>query len=150
MRPSQPRLDHLGISVTDLARTETFYRDVLGADVVMPRHELDWGARTIVRLGSHFIDLNQISRNDGSPFDARRTGLDHLAFAADSRHELEAWAEWMDANGVHRSPIRDVSADPAQASDAPVAGSMFVFSDPDGIELEFLFFHGIQGPPPAV
>ena len=139
-RPRPPRLDHLGLAVTDLSRTETFYRDVLGADTVMPRHELDWGARTIVRLGSHFIDLNQLNRNDGSTFDEGRTGLDHLAFSADSRQELKDWARWLDASGVPRSPIRDVRADPQQSSDAPIVGAMFTFKDPDGIELEFLFF----------
>jgi glyoxylase I family protein len=139
-RPRQPELDHLGLSVTDLVRSEKFYCDVLGADVVFPRHELDWGVRTIVRLGRHFIDLNQLGRSDGSKFDAGRTGLDHLAFTADSREELENWARWLDANGVPRSSIRDVRADAAQGSDAPIAGGMFEFSDPDGIQLEFLFF----------
>ena len=40
-RPRQPELDHLGLSVADLARSEEFYCDVLGANVIFPRHELD-------------------------------------------------------------------------------------------------------------
>ena len=142
-RPRQPGLDHLGLSVTDLARSEVFYCDVLGANVIFPRHELDWGVRSIVRIGRHFIDLNQLGRSDGSNFDAGRTGLDHLAFGADSREELEKWAQWLDANGVPRSSIRDVRADAAQNPDAPIAGAMFEFSDPDGIRLEFLFFDAV-------
>jgi glyoxylase I family protein len=139
-RPAQPRLDHLGLSVTDLARSEQFYCQVLGADLVFPRHELEWGERTIVRLGDHFVDLNRLRASSGSPFDASRTGLDHLAFAADSREQLEQWARWLEANDVPHTPIREVRADPSQDPDAPVAGSMFEFDDPDGIRLEFLFF----------
>ncbi len=139
-RPGQPEIDHLGLSVTDLAASEAFYCDVLGAVVIFPRHELDWGARTIVALGRHFIDLNQLARNDRSAFDPTHTGLDHLAFTADSREELENWAQWLDANDVSRSPIRDVRADPGQDPGAEIAGAMFDFADPDGIHLEFLFF----------
>jgi glyoxylase I family protein len=139
-RPPQPEIDHLGVSVTDLARSEVFYRDVLGADLIFPRHETEWGARTIILFGRQFIDLNQLTRNEGSAFDAARTGLDHLAFGAGSRQELETWAQWLDANNVSRSTIREVRADPGQDSGAPVAGAMFEFADPDGIQLEFLFF----------
>lgn len=139
-RPRQPSLDHLGISVTDLLRSEAFYCGVLGAQVIFPCHDADWGRRTIVTLGSHAIDLNELGGNDGSSFDPSRTGLDHLAFTADSLEALESWARWLDANGVPRSPIRDVRADPRQDPRAPVAGAMFDFADPDGIHLEFLFF----------
>lgn len=140
VRPGQPTIDHLGVSVTDLRRSEAFYCDVLGAEVIFPRHELEWGARTIVRLGRHFLDLNQLRGNDGSSFDPRRAGLDHLAFTAASREELDTWARWLDAFNVPRSAIRDVRADPAQDPDAPVAGAMFEFADPDAIPLEFLYF----------
>jgi glyoxylase I family protein len=139
-RPPQPNLDHLGLSVTDVDRSTSFYCGMLGAEIVFDLHELDWGSRTIVRLGTHFIDLNELRDRDGSTFNAARTGLDHLAFTARSREELEAWANWFDTNGVERTPIRDVRADPGQDPVAPVVGAMFQFSDPDGIELEFLFF----------
>lgn len=144
-RPRQPVFDHVGISVTDLARSEAFYCNVLGADVIFPRHDAGWGERTIITLGHHAIDLNQFAENDGARFDPIHTGLDHLAFAADSLDELASWASWLDANGVARSPIRDVRADPRQAPDAPIAGAMFDFLDPDGIQLEFLFFSGTPG-----
>jgi glyoxylase I family protein len=132
-------VSHLGISVTDLARSEAFYCDVLGADVIYRRHESEWGQRTVVRVGPHAIDLNQFAGNHGGSFDPTHTGLDHLAFTADSREELENWANWLDANGVVRSPIRDVRTDPLQDPSAPIVGAMFDFVDPDGIQLEFLF-----------
>jgi len=139
-RPRQLGVSHLGISVTDLARSEAFYCDVLGAGVIFRRHESEWGQRTVVTLGPHAVDLNQFARNDGGSFDPAHTGLDHLAFTANSREQLESWAEWLDANGVSRSPIRDVRIDPRQDPSAPSIGAMFDFFDPDGIQLEFLFF----------
>jgi catechol 2,3-dioxygenase-like lactoylglutathione lyase family enzyme len=93
-----------------------------------------------VTLGPHAIDFNQFARNDGGGFDLAQTGLDHLAFTADSRKQLEDWAEWLDAMGFSRSPIRDVRNDPRQDPSAPTVGAMFDFADPDGIQLEFLFF----------
>jgi catechol 2,3-dioxygenase-like lactoylglutathione lyase family enzyme len=139
-RPRQLGVDHLGLSVTDLARSEAFYCNILGAQVIFRRHGSDWGQRTVVTLGSHAIDLNQFARNPGGSFDPSHTGLDHLAFTADSRQELEHWAAWLDHNGIARSPIRDVRIDPHQDPDAPIVGAMFDFADPDGIQLEYLFF----------
>jgi len=140
-RPRQLGVDHLGISVTDLARSEAFYCDVLGADVIFRRHESESfsGQRTVVRLGPSALDLNQFARNEGTRFDPAHTGLDHLAFTAASREEVENWAHWLDANGVPRSPIRDVRIDPRQDPRAEIVGAIFDFVDPDGIQLEFLF-----------
>jgi glyoxylase I family protein len=146
-RPRQIGVSHLGISVTDLARSEAFYCDVLGARVLYRQHESEWGRRTVVTLGPHAIDLNQFARNDGGPFDPAKTGLDHLAFTASSREQLEDWADWLDAQGVSRSPIRDVRNDPLQDPDAQAVGVMFDFADPDGIQLEFLFFDIAKRPP---
>jgi glyoxylase I family protein len=77
------------------------------------------------------MDINQFSGNDGTRFDVTRTGLDHLAFPAASREALEEWALWLDANDVARSAIRDIPG--------PIIGAMFDFTDPDGIQLEFIF-----------
>jgi glyoxylase I family protein len=145
-RPWQLGLDHLGISVTDVARSEAFYRDVLGAEVIFPRHTMEWGERSIVAVGSQAIDLNQLRGNHGVAFDPAHTGLDHLAFTADSVDHLSAWARWLDEHDVVRSPIREVRADPGQALAAPVVGAMFDFVDPDGIQLEFLFFGANANP----
>jgi glyoxylase I family protein len=130
-RPRQLGISHLGLSVTDLDRSVTFYCEVLGAEVIYPRHapESFSGHRTVVTLGSHLIDLNQFSINEGTKFDPSRTGLDHLALDVASQEDLEAWAQWLDANNVARSTIRDAGG----------AGAIFDFVDPDGIQIEFFF-----------
>jgi glyoxylase I family protein len=138
-RPRQLGVDHLGISVTDLARSEAFYCDVLGAKVMFRRHESDWGRRTVVMLGKYAVDLNEFAANDGTEFDPTRTGMDHLALTAHSREDLEQWAAWLDAQGVGRSEVREVRVDPLQDPSAPSVGAMFDFADPDGIQLEYIF-----------
>jgi glyoxylase I family protein len=138
-RPPQWGVDHLGISVTDLARSEAFYCGVLGANVIFGRHKAAWGQRTVVALGLHAVDLNQFSGNNGTRFDPTQTGLDHLGLKTGSLEELEEWAKWLDKKGIARSPIREVRLDPQQDSRAPAVGAIFDFVDPDGIQLEFLF-----------
>jgi glyoxylase I family protein len=127
-------MDHIGLSVTDLARSTAFYRDVLGAEVVAGAHDAGSFRRVVLRLGSSILDVNEFHENDGSRFDVTRTGLDHLGLVAASREVLDDWARWLDANDVARSPIREI---PGLA-----AGAMFDFVDPDGIQLEFTVLDG--------
>jgi glyoxylase I family protein len=133
-RPTTTGLDHFGLSVTDLAKSTSFYCDVLGAKVVYGEHDEDSFRRIVVQLGSWIIDLNQFHENDGTPFDVTRTGLDHLGLTASSREALDDWGRWLDANGVPRSEIRDTPA--------PIVGAMFDFVDPDAIQFEFSYIAG--------
>jgi glyoxylase I family protein len=87
------------------------------------------GRMALVLLGTVGLDLFEHAANAGHAFAPDRTGLDHLALAAASLDELNAWASRLDSHGVTRSPIRETDA----------FGSMFDFRDPDGIQLEFFF-----------
>ncbi|HUP73567.1 MAG TPA: VOC family protein [Acidimicrobiales bacterium] len=58
-----------------------------------------------------------------------RTGLDHVAFLAESFEDLEAWARWLDAREVPHSEIRHAGS----------VATLFDFTDPDGIQIEFIF-----------
>ena len=132
-RPRQSGVSHLGFSVTDLDRSISFYCDVLGARLVrapnVGERQRFSGRQAILLVGSTALDLNEHNGNDGDSFEPTRTGLDHLAFAAHSVADLEAWAQWLDAHGVERSEIRDPDN----------VGGLFDFVDPDGIQLEFCF-----------
>jgi len=130
-------LDHFGVSVTDLRRSLDFYCHVLGAVVVLPPHAVDEFnfRRAVVFLnGSTGIDLNEHAANSGETFDPARTGLDHLGFSVSSHEELVAWAAHLDANGVTRSPLRNVDG----------VGEAIDFRDPDGMQLE-LWHHDHSG-----
>jgi|GEM_PF-946254 len=115
-------VDHVGLSVTDLDRSERFYTDVF--DLV---RMMDVGyARILVHTKTGFIF--GISTHDGAqglPFTELTTGLDHLGFTADSRAELLEWEEKLDALGVAYTPIRDMEF-----------GYHLNFRDPDNIALE--------------
>ena len=130
-RPRPIGVDHLGLSVTDLMKSTAFYCEILGGDVLFGPHDADSYRGTVIKVGSHLIDINHISGNDRGGFDAARTGLDHLAFTAASREALDDWARLLDANNVARSAIRSIPG--------PIDGAMFDFVGPDGIQLEFVF-----------
>jgi glyoxylase I family protein len=125
-------LHHLGISVTNLERSIRFYSDVLGADVVLGEttdsERRFPGRMAILSLGGRIFDLCEHPANEGERFDPVHTGLDHLALEAVSFEELQAWASWLDSQGVARSEVRKVAGD---------IGATFDFVDPDGIQIEF-------------
>jgi glyoxylase I family protein len=133
VRPRLAGLHHLGISVTNVDRSLRFYRDVLGADLLVEPNDGTspsfTGRMAILSLGGRIFDLCEHSRNEGERFDPVRTGLDHLALEAQSVDELQAWAAWLDDCGVARSELRDVAGG---------LGKMFDFVDPDGIQVEFI------------
>jgi glyoxylase I family protein len=127
--PSTTAFDHYGISVTDLRRSLDFYCGVLGAVVILaPTRVEEFGFhRAVVVLNDSMgIDLNEHAMNSGERFEPSRTGLDHLAFSVASYDALEAWAAYLDAKSVARSPIRKLAG----------VGEAFDFCDPDGIQLE--------------
>jgi glyoxylase I family protein len=131
-RPNQSGVGHVGLSVTDLDRSISFYRDVLGALLVVPPFEGYQGfsgRMAVLMLGLTVLDLYEHTGNGGERFDPARTGLDHLALAAQSYEEVDAWTRWLDARGIARSEVRD--------SDG--FGALFDFLDPDGIQIEFSF-----------
>jgi glyoxylase I family protein len=110
-----------------------FYCNVLGAAVVFQPDAADNfnGRRAIVMLSDQMgFDVNEFATNVGNAFDPTCTGLDHLAFAADSYDALEAWVARLDEGGVAHSPIREI---------AGVGVYIVHFRDPDGIQLEFVY-----------
>jgi glyoxylase I family protein len=120
-----PPIQHVAITVSDLAVSEAWYTRVLG---VAPVLDEDTGPfRHIVyvlgttMLGLHgFPDLVTKER-----FNERRPGLDHISFGCANRSELEKWAVRLDELGVVHGEIVDAGY-----------GSGLSFRDPDNIALE--------------
>jgi glyoxylase I family protein len=128
--PSIAKLDHFGISVTDLSRSLAFYCDVLGVIVLIPPHtdeKFNFRRAVVMLDGPMGLDINEHTTNSGEPFDPARTGLDHLAFGVPSYEVLVEWANHLDAQGVTHSPIRNLAG----------FGETFDFRDPDGVQIEF-------------
>ncbi len=79
------------------------------------------------------IGLEQHDATDGSAFDERRVGLDHLAFNVASREELDAWLARLDELGISHTGITEQEP-----------WDVLVLRDPDNIQLEFFFRKAVR------
>ena len=125
--PEFPTITHVALTVTDLERSVPWYERLFGTKPVLdedtgPFRHVVWllGSQTLVGL-HQFPDLTS-----AEPFDERRVGLDHLAFACSSRAELASWEARLNELGIPHGGIVDASY-----------GSGVSFRDPDNIALEF-------------
>jgi glyoxylase I family protein len=128
---------HVRLTVTDVARSRSFYTEVLGFEVALERPPDDdpdgvvadmlQGGVVLVNAGV-MIGLRPVdAAHADDRFDPFRVGLDHLSFAVGSRADLDAAAQVFDEHGVEHGPVREV----------PAMGMAFLAAfDPDGIALE--------------
>ncbi len=119
-------VDHLKLTVTDVARSRDFYTRVLGFEVVA-----EFGPSTLIHNGSVLIGLAQAPNpslvNTADRFDENRVGLDHLSFAVAGRGDLERAVALFDDLGIPHGEI------------TPLEGfgiTVLMFRDPDNIQLE--------------
>lgn len=123
--PKISGVDHVALTVRDLAVSVAFYESVLGAG---PEGTMTDGAftRCVLALpGATHLGLTQHESSSGHDFDPTTPGLDHLAFGCDSRDDLVSWAEHLDGLGVAHSGVQDATY-----------GSALSFRDPDDIAVE--------------
>ena len=121
-----PQLTPVAVTVTDLSVSVPWYSRLFGADPVLdedtgPFRHVVWA------IGGMLYSLHGFP--DGGPaggFDPLRAGLDHIAFAATDRTELERWKQHLEELSVEHGGIIDAHY-----------GSALSFKDPDGIALEF-------------
>jgi glyoxylase I family protein len=129
--PDLSGVSHVELSVSDSTRSAAWYEEVLGMTRVaeFSEHPTAGVSARVVNLlhPSAGVAIGLVTHEScqDEEFSEFRIGLDHLAFAVDSRDELELWVEHLDRCGVQHSAI----------SDQPY-GSVVVFRDPDNIQLE--------------
>lgn len=128
-----PALNHVALTVRDLAVSAPWYRALIGTAPVLDEHT-DAGYRHVVwQLDTG--TLFGIHEHDRPVPDDRFTefhaGLDHVGFGCASRADLEGWVDRLESVGIEHGGIVD----------APY-GSGLSFRDPDGIALEFFAFPG--------
>ena len=121
--PAQTHIGHVHLKVSDLERSITFYRDVLGFDVVVR-----YGAQAaFLSAGGyhHHIGLNTWESNGGQGPAPGTTGLYHFAINYPERRDLAA--------ALRR--LIDMNWPLDGASDHGTHEALYL-SDPDGIGIE--------------
>ncbi len=125
--PELPAIAHVTLTVSDLERSVEWYERLF--DVKLALDESPGPFRRAVWLvgGQTLVGFHEFpDPSDDLPFDERRIGLDHLAFACTSRNDLEAWVARLEELGVTHGGIVDADY-----------GSGLSCRDPDNISLEF-------------
>ena len=124
--PDFPAITHVALTVNDLGKSVPWYEKLFDAKPVLdedtgPFHHVVW------LVGQTLVGIHQFpDLKDDSPFEERRVGLDHLAFACANRGELEQWESRLNELGIAHGGIVDAGY-----------GSGLSFRDPDNIALEF-------------
>jgi catechol 2,3-dioxygenase-like lactoylglutathione lyase family enzyme len=136
---------HTSLTVSDLDRSISFYRDVLGLEVVMQQEKQGGYLAPItgypdvhIRMahleapgGSHRIELFQYVAPAGerTPVEPRNVGITHVCFAVDDIHEAY--------ERVRAAPGVALYSEPVEIDTGVNAGGFGVYlRDPDGITLE--------------
>lgn len=127
---------HVRVTVTDIARSRSFYDDVFGFPVA---YELPVDADQATRDQLWFLFGGVIyqvpggllglrpTATPGDVFDENRPGLDHVSFTVADRAALDDAAAQLDALGVKHEGVKDIGA-----------GFILEFRDPDNIALELM------------
>jgi glyoxylase I family protein len=111
-----PTIAHVTLTVSHLDRSVQWYERLF--DMIMHLDESPGPFRRAVWIvaGQTLVGLHEFpDPSDALPFDERRIGLDHLAFACRSRSDLEAWETRLDELGVAQA----ASSTPTMALRSP-------------------------------
>ncbi|MGQ0845412.1 MAG: VOC family protein [Sporichthyaceae bacterium] len=126
---------HVGLNVTDLARSRAFYAEVLDLETLGESRDAE---REWVFLGRDGQVLVTLWRQSEGEFATARPGLHHLALRVPGVAELHALQERLARLGVERRyggvVLHQEGAD---------SGGVY-FSDPDGIRLEVYAPEGVS------
>ena len=126
--PTLAGYSHLSFTVTDLERSTEWYREVLGFALDATVEGDGFRRNRLRHLDAGIIlTLTQHDAGAGDPFDERRTGMDHVAFAVPSTEDLHEFGERFDELGIEHSDVKPTISG---------AGGIITFRDPDNIQLE--------------
>jgi glyoxylase I family protein len=118
---------HLKLTVTDVARSQSFYEEVLGFSKVadLPNGGAFLSNGSLGLAVGTSPDPAQASADD--VFNENRVGLDHLSLVVTSRDELERAVSILDEKGVPHGDITELT---------PFGIAILAFRDPDNVQLE--------------
>jgi catechol 2,3-dioxygenase-like lactoylglutathione lyase family enzyme len=124
-----PRIGQIGIRCTDLQKSLSFYRDILGFEEFM-RLQMDGGQVIILRAGSVDLELIEASPTE-EPLEVEgRCGLNHFALFVRTIDET----------------VRDLKAKGVKILSEPTEASRNIWGafieGPDGVRIELVQFAG--------
>ena len=124
MKLNATGLSHLGLRVTNLARTKRFYVETLGCQLV---RETDGGI--LINISGLLVALYEIDSDSANydRFNPFRVGLDHLALTVENPGILEDLKRDLDKAGVRNNGVEE---------DPETHDKYISFYDPDGIAWE--------------
>lgn len=124
--PKQIRgVHHIILTVVDPDQSDAFYRRILGVEIGGGNENIRWISCDTFLLAFQRAPQKSIP-NDR--FDENRVGLDHFAFAVDSRKQLEYLLTLLKEMNI---PTAGIEFDPDGKEE------YVCFRDPDNIQLEF-------------
>ncbi len=126
------KLDHCVIHVSEWDRSNAFYRDVMGADVIL------MGNRWVYRFGDTQLNLH------GPGLDA--TPVARLPVQPGNSDLCFEWPGPIDGAVAHLNQCKvPIELGPIPRGGAKGDGTSVYFRDPDGSLLEFISYTGSRG-----
>jgi catechol 2,3-dioxygenase-like lactoylglutathione lyase family enzyme len=121
-------LGHLDFTVTDGDRAVRWWKQVMGFRLLAKWDGPGFTGWTMAHPSGLVVTAIVHTEGDGSAFDERRVGLDHVAFRVSDLAALETWANHLDSLGVTHSGVQDIQGNRG--------GPLIVLRDPDNIQVE--------------
>jgi catechol 2,3-dioxygenase-like lactoylglutathione lyase family enzyme len=115
---------HIALKVTDVARSKSFYQDILGMEIVWEPDPQN----VYLSSGCDNIALHEVSRNFATG--ATEQQLDHLGFVVATIDQVKQLEETFRASGVKIVHPFKVHRD---------GSASFYCADPDGIVIQMLY-----------
>jgi len=127
-------LDHLYLTVSDMARSEAFYDLVLGAVLEFRKNRFELGGEAHIQYyNRHFGIVLRPARStighEMTGHDAYAPGLHHLCLRVDQAEDVRRVVDTLQGMGI---PASEAKRYPDYAEDYWAT----YFADPDGIRLE--------------
>jgi catechol 2,3-dioxygenase len=118
-----PVIGHVHLKVSNLDRSEEFYRDALGLEVT----ERVGASFVVMSFGASHHHLALQGHPDAPPADPEALGLYHFAIEVDNEEDLRAAVDRLEAAEIEFAAV-----------DHGISKSVY-FSDPDGHGVEVYF-----------
>lgn len=122
-------IDHIYITVSDLARSEFFYDRVLLGALEFRKNSFTLAGDPHIQYFNKLFGVVLRPARSAAEHDPYSPGLHHLCLRVESAADVQAVAEQLRSQGIAASDARRY---PEYAEDY----SATFFSDPDGIRLE--------------